>query len=276
MELVDGEEKDFDIPLFTCSNSLRLSQNYITEENFREIPDTDIEEIGRVRFKGRFSPGTDTEHIRFASDNDLRETIEVWEACYAEGVRQTEVLTEVPPLIQKLHDESLTDGRDILAQADAKEKEKWLAKDGTDWTGAFGKDPADLAAMKDKAGNRTSEEDDSFEQDEDDSDDPDLGLNDANHGEEDGGDRSRASQDTDGQSLATQGAESSRKSGGPMGAYKDYKSRSRDLHRKHRGLMQWRPMRNAMFAKNEALFAMRKVRTLGALDGRKSDVETEV
>lgn len=274
LELVDGEEKEFDIPLFTCSNSVRLSQNYITQENFKEIPDTDIEEIGRVRFRGRFSPGTDTDHIHFVSDNDSRETIEAWEACYAEGVRQGEVKTEVPPLIQKLHDESLTDGRDVLAQADEKEKDRWMAKDGTDWTGAFGKDPAQMAATKDNE--RNSEESDKFEQEDDDSDDPDLGLHDAEH-EGERSEPSRPSQDTDGHSMATQGTESSKKSGhGPIGAYKDYKTRSRDLHRKHRGLMQWRPLRNAQFAKNETKFALRKIRTLGALDGRQPDVETEV
>lgn len=40
--------------------------------------------------------------------------------------------------------------------------------------------------------------------------------------------------------------------------------------------MQWRPMRNVQFAKNEAKFALRKVKKLGSLDGRQPDVETEV
>jgi len=259
-----------------------LSQNYITEENFRTIPDLDIEEIGRVRFKGRFSPGTDSDHIKFVSDNDSRETIETWEACWAEGVRTEEVQTEVPPLTQRLHDESLTHGRDVLAQADEKDKQKWLAKDGTDWSGAFGQDPKQLLATK-ETGRPNSEEYDNFDEDQyddddddDDDDDPDLGM-------QDGETESRPSEDASGHrrstsSQATDATDSSKKSkgGGPVGAYKDYKERSRDLHRKHRGLMQWRPMRNAQFAKNEAKFAFRKVKTLGALDGRKPDVETEV
>lgn len=281
LELVDGEEKEFDIPLYTCNNSLRLSQSYITEENFKDIPDMDIEEIGRVRFKGRFSPGTDTDHIRFVSDNNSRETIEAWEACFAEGVRQNEVQTEVPPLVQKLHDESLTDGRDVLAQADEKEKERWMAKDGTDWTGAFGQDPTKLALGQNSA--TASEDEDQYEPDED-SDDPDLGLQDAEHdGEKHDGGKSEPtppspSNDTDVRSMKTEGTGSSKKSGrsGPISAYKDYRTRSRDLHRTHRGLMQWRPLRNVQFAKNEAMFALRKVKTLGALDGRKPDVESEV
>jgi Ca2+-dependent lipid-binding protein len=86
-ELVDLEEKDFDIPIWKCDNGMRLSQNYITEANFRTIPDIKIEEIGRLKFRGRFSSGTDRDHVRFVSDNDSRETIEAWEACFAEGVR---------------------------------------------------------------------------------------------------------------------------------------------------------------------------------------------
>lgn len=278
LELTDGEEKDFDIPLVKCSNNLRYSQNYITSETYKNIPDTEIEEIGRIKFRGRFSPGTDTDHVRFVSGNDTRETIETWEACYAEGVRQQEVLTEVPPAIQKLHDESLTQGRDVLAQADEKQKEKWLAKDGTDWSGAFGQDPSELAARKESIAD--TEGDDQFDEeeyDDDDSDEPDLGLKDAEtHGSRD----SAENNSNDRASVAshgTDGSTSSKKSSkNPIAMYKDYKERSRDLHRKHRGLMQWRPMRNAQFAKNEAKFAVRKVKTWGALDGREPDVETEV
>ena len=273
LELVDGEEQEFDIPLFKVDNSVRLSQSYITQENYKDIPDLDIEEIGRVRFRGRFSPGTDSDHIKFVSDNDSRETIEAWEACFAEGVRENEVRTEVPYIIQKLHDKSLTEGRDVLAEASEKDKQKWLSKDGTDWTGAFGKDPTELMATKD---GYNSEDRDDFEEESEDDSDVDLGVHDAEH---DGDGRSSASMAGDRQSMASQGSNASatsKKSGGPIGAYKDYKSRSRDLHRKHRGLMQWRPLRNVQFAKDETKYALRKVRTLGSLDGRKPDVETEV
>lgn len=37
-----------------------------------------------------------------------------------------------------------------------------------------------------------------------------------------------------------------------------------------------KPMRNLQFAKDEALFATRRVTKLGSLSGRKPDVETEV
>lgn len=272
-ELVDQEEKDFDIPIWKCDRPLRLSQNYITEENFKEVPDIKIEEVGRVKFRGRFSAGTDHDHLKFVSDSDSRETIETWEACYAEGIRKEEVHAEVPPTVQKLHDASLTQGRDVLAQADEKDKEKWLAKDGVDWSAAFGSDPSKLM---NKAPNsrRDSEEYDDFEEEDDDDDDIDLGIKEAE------GELARPSDEDEGRqsmdSVNSVASKNSNKSSNPIKAYKDYKEKSRDLHRRQRGLMQWRPMRNVQFAKDEALFAVRRVSRLGKLEGRKPDVETEV
>lgn len=281
-ELVDNEVRDFDLPVWKCDNRMRLSQNYITSENYKTIPDIDIEEVGRIRFRGQFSPGTDSDHIKFVSDNDSRETIETWEACYAEGVRQEEVHTEVPPLIQKLHEESLTHGRDVLAQADEKEKARWLTKDGTDWSGAFGKDPRQLMSTRDTNTDQAEESEayDDFDEDDDDTSDPDLGVQDAETdpsanseaGRSEAGRQSVDTQATD----ATSASQASSSSKNPIKKIKSYRENSRDMHRKHRGLMQWRPLRNVQFAKDEAKFAVRKVKNLGALDGRKPDVETEV
>lgn len=278
LELVDGEEKEFDIPIWKCDNSVRLSQNYVTASNYKEKPDLHVEEIGRVRFRARFSAGTDMDHLKFVSDNDSRETIETWETCYAEGVRQQEVVAEVPPTVQKLHEQSLTKGRDVLEQGDEKDKEKWVAKDGTDWSTAFGDDPKALTAQKSGDG-QESEEYDEFDEHDDDSED--LGIQDADtdpSNPSDGSEIGRPSGDSHFTDVtdASRQTTSSGSTKNPIKAYKDYKGRSRDLHRKHRGLMQWRPLRNAQFAKNEAKFAFRKVKKLGALDGRKPDVETEV
>lgn len=276
-ELVDGETCDFDLPVWKCNNSTRLSQNYITQENYKTIPDLDIEEIGRIKFRGRFSPGTDSDHIKFVSDNDSRETIEVWECCYAEGVREQEVYKEVPPVIQKLHEESLTQGRDILAQADGKEKARWLAKDGTDWSGAFGQDPKALIAGQEN----NPQDDEDYDDFDSDSDDPDLGVQDGETDPSNSSEAGRRSMDTHATNAtdatdATSASNQSSSSKNPIKKYRSYKEDSRDMHRKHRGLMQWRPMRNLQFAKDEALYAVRKVKNLGALDGRKPDVETEV
>ncbi|KAK1999992.1 C2 domain-containing protein [Colletotrichum falcatum] len=267
----DQEEKDFDIPIWKCDKGLRLSQNYIIEKNFKDVPDIHIEELGRLKFRGRFSPGTDRDHIKFVTDNDSRETIETWEACFAEGVRGEEVNTEIPPAVQKLHDESLTHGRDVLAQADPKEKEKWLSKDGTDWSTAFGQDPTQMINGEQEDLNSEGRDDFDEDYDDDNSSDLDLGITDASTKTDSDG--TRPSVDS---AASEAPSNASKKSNGPIQALKDYKGRSRDLHRQHRGLMQWRPMRNVQFVKDEAKFAVRKMTKLGSLNGRKPDVETEV
>lgn len=299
-DLVDNEEKDFDIPVWRCDNSQRLSQNYITEQNFRDLPTLKLVELGRLRFRGRFKAGTDRDHLRFVSDNDSRETIETWEACFAEGVREEVVTKEVPQVIQKLHDQSLTQGRDVLATASEEDKKRWLAKDGTDWTGAFGQDPAQLVGRRNADDNNDEDDEDIYESDSDSapggSSGPnspnrlrhpatDLGIQDGTNAVADSGRRSvdgydpRASTDTGMTQDTSNGSvnsQSSKSSKNPIKQYKEYKGRSRDLHRQHRGLMQWRPMRNIQFAKDEAKYAVRKVTKMGSLSGRQPDVETEV
>jgi hypothetical protein len=138
-QLEDNKDENINIPIWKTDKGMRLTQNYITEENFRDIPDIKIEEVDRLQFRGRFKAGMDEDHSHFVTDNDSRETQETWEACHSEGVRETSVTKEMPPAVQELHDQSLTQGRDVLLQADEAEKKKWMAKDRTDWSGAFGK-----------------------------------------------------------------------------------------------------------------------------------------
>jgi len=110
---VDNEEQDVSLPIWKTDKGMRLTQNYITEENFKDIPNLKVEEVGRLQFRGRFKAGTDEDHSHFVTDNDSRETQETWEACHSEGVRDRFVTKELPPAVQELHDQSLTQGRDV-------------------------------------------------------------------------------------------------------------------------------------------------------------------
>lgn len=288
--LVDNKEEDINIPIWKTDKGMRLCQNYITEENFNDIPDIKVEEIGRLQFRCRFKAGTDEDHAKFVSDNDSRETQETWEACHTEGVRGTVVTKELPPAVQQLHEESLTQGRDVLSQADESEKKKWLAKDGTDWSGAFGEDPAKYAdrsgrrrsshSDRDRMGNDTKyrrhnsgavNENMNENTDEDDDDDTsssdsdsDLGLQDAT---------TQESAPTNG--SADHGETNTNGDVGGKAGKETTKADKKDLHRKQRGLMQWKPMRNLKFAKDEAVFAARKVVGKGKLEGREPTVESE-
>lgn len=273
---------------------MRLVQNYITEETFNSIPDIKVEEIGRLQFRCRFKAGTDEDHALFVADNDSRETQETWEACHAEGVRSRKVTKELPPAVQELHDQSLTQGRDVLSQANDEDKENWLAKDGTDWSGAFGQDPAQYvdnnmprhysdsdypqrAASKSgdqEAGlnenmstNGTDYDDDDYTDSDSDSD---LGVVDATSSRGTKNDNT----DFDG-TMDDNGQNGSSHANNPIGQAKEYNENKKGLHRKQRGLMQWKPMRNLQFAKDEAKFAVRRTLKKGSLSGRQPDVETE-
>jgi hypothetical protein len=291
--LTDNEEVPIDIPIWTTKRGNRLTQNYITERNWKDVPNLDdLEEVGRLQFRARFKAGMDESHREFVVDNDSREILETWEACLAEGVRERVVEPDVPERVQTLHESSLTEGRDILQQASPEEKKRWLSKSGTDRSGAFGQDPKvytdgkgrkiaepgkdepphDPMNPSDDENNERDDDDgdgddDDDDDDDDDSDSSDLGMKDASSG-------------TDKPSMDTTRTASVNSVGSTTGGSSDReynKANKRTERRKQRGLMQWKPARNAAFAKDEAKFGLKKLQRkfTGGLSGREPKVETE-
>jgi hypothetical protein len=304
--LIDNEQTPINIPIWQTSAPARLCQNYITEANCKdEVGLDDLKEVGRLQFRCRFKAGMDESHEQFIQDNDSRETFETWQACLAEGVRQHKVDKEVPELIQQLHEESLTEGRDVLRDASEEEKTKWLAKDGKDWSGAFGHDPK---AYLDTRGRKRREpgvdeplhdphhpsDDEANEEDEDssiDSSDVDLGIQDATNN----GDTSRMSGQAERDGPQSPTSPKSTKSSDPRASMTSNdttlrstntmsstsskeanKQNKKTEQRKQRGLMQWKPARNAKFAKDQGKLGIRKLKNkiTGGLDGRQPGVET--
>ncbi|KAI9733708.1 MAG: hypothetical protein M1834_003313 [Cirrosporium novae-zelandiae] len=286
--LIDNEETDIDIPIWKTKNGPRLTQNYITETNWKakEVPGLeDMAEVGRLQFRGRFKAGMDEDHERFVMDNDSRETFETWEACLAEGVRERHVIPEIPERLQELHEASLTEGRDILQKCDPEERKKWFAKDGMDWSGAFGDDP--MAYMDDRGrkiaepgvdepprdpilpqndkdyeipnGRRFEDED---EDEDDTSSSEDLGVT--------------ASFDSARSPISPRSSNSNNSNNSSSSKAQD-RLNKRTERRKQRGLAQWRPIRNAQFAKDEAIIGARRVKNklFGGLSGREPGIETE-
>ncbi|KAK2850671.1 hypothetical protein FQN49_005438, partial [Arthroderma sp. PD_2] len=115
--LVDNKETSLDIPIWMAKNSARLVQNYLSEEDWEEAKSSpgleDLSMVGRLQFTCRFTPGFHQCHEKLVSNNDSREAFETWEACISEGVRG-EIQSEVPPTVQRLHEKSLVQERDIL------------------------------------------------------------------------------------------------------------------------------------------------------------------
>ncbi|KAE8148758.1 hypothetical protein BDV25DRAFT_11996 [Aspergillus avenaceus] len=277
--LMDNEDTPVDLPIWSTKNGKRLTQNYITEDNWeakREPGLEDLQIIGRLQFRCQFTPGIDESHEQYVVDNHSRETYETWEACIAEGVRPRSISLEVPEEVERMHEKSLVDGRDVLKHADPKERRQWIDKQGHDWSGAFGRDPS---RFMDHNGNKVAEpgrddpaydeghsveaahpEDNSLEHPED------------NSSESEGEAEQRPSSSYGTQSSFDDSlASSSRESKSAKRANR------RSEQRQQRGIMQWKPARNAVFARDEAKYALRKVRkrVTGDLTGREPDIETE-
>lgn len=284
----DNEEQDIELPIYRTGAPSRLVQNYITPEMVQEAKDSspmpgldDLQECGRLTFKGMFKAGMDESHEAFVSDNDSRETYETWEACMAEGVRAHVVEKELPERVATLHEQSLTEGRDVLKAAPEEEKQKWLTKTGTDWSGAFGEDPS---MYMDKDGKKRREpgadaplhdpnnpSDDDGGDAADDSDEDDLGIVDASN-------MNGSSPTSTRKSMESGWTAGTADSYGTNMSEKDInKQNKKTEERKQRGLMQWKPARNLKFAKDEGLIGIRKLkgRITGGLDGRQPGVETE-
>ncbi|KAB8074115.1 hypothetical protein BDV29DRAFT_174226 [Aspergillus leporis] len=279
--LVDNEETPVDLPIWSTKNGKRLTQNYITEDNWeskREPGLEDLKILGRLQFHCRFTPGIDESHEQYVVDNHSRETYETWEACIAEGVRNRSVFLEVPEEVEQMHEKSLVEGRDVLKHAEPKERRQWIDKQGQDWSGAFGNDPS---AFMDRNGRKVAEpgRDDPLY-------DPDGHSVEAVHPEDESSSESESeveqrpfSRDT--QPSSSYGTQPSTTEDSLASSSKDSKlskkANRRSEQRQQRGLMQWRPARNVLFARDETKFALRKVkkRFTGDLTGREPDIETE-
>ncbi|KAJ6161139.1 C2 membrane targeting protein [Penicillium chermesinum] len=275
--LVDNEDTDIDLPIWTTKMGARLTQNYVTEKNWRakEVPGLeDLQEVGRLQFRCRFSPGIDESHERFVVDNDSRESFETWEACRDEGVRSQTVAAEVPPEVLQKHEQSLVEGRDVLKQADPAKRRRWIDREGNDWSGAFGHDPR---AYTDEMGRKIAEPG----RDEPAHDPvvpPPLKSQASTKPSVDGKDREQDdTSDSENSSEEEIRPLVPLSSVGTNSAQNDRANR-RSEQRQQRGLMQWRPARNAAFAKDEAKFALNKMKKkigVSGLTGREPDVETE-
>lgn len=264
--LVDNEDTPIDIPIWSTKRGNRLTQNYITEKNWKagETPGLDdLAEIGRLQLTGCFTPGIDESHDRFIVDNNSRENYEAWESCVSEGVRSRKISAELPEEVEELHEKSLINNRDVLKQADPEERKRWIDKQGQDWSGAFGDDPH---AYTDFQGRRVAEpgRDNPVH---DPANPPDVEGREPNE-------QSSASETSDSEDTIHPATVDPTSHAQERTA--EMNKRSDERHQ--RGLMQWKPARNAVFAKDEAKYALRKVKKkLGAgdLTGREPDIATE-
>ncbi|KAI5293866.1 hypothetical protein KEM52_005079 [Ascosphaera acerosa] len=315
----DNEVIDVSLPIWRAKMHARLTGNYITESNCEEkrYPGLeDLEIIGRLKFQFRFMAGLHEVFHDYIRSNDDRETIETWEACIAEGVRDREVSKDLPPALQELYDKSLLADRDAVKGMSEKEQDELFKKAGIDKPAFLEGDRATMEKLQRQLTRAVGapkfeegvlprpatpgKDDDQHDvvskrrakrqggeknpvQPGHGTDDrteaaagaaTDTGDDDARNGSTDtaesgSGSPSSSTGSGDGGQLSSKEAKK---------AAKDERRRAkRSERRKHRGSMQWAPVRSAAFIKNEAKFGMEKVKSklTGGLQGREPDVETE-
>lgn len=310
--LADNEVQDMDLPIWTTKNYTRLIQNYITEEN-RELKRSpgleDLKIVGRLRFSCLFTPGFNQCHERMVADNDARESFESWEACVSEGVRG-QIKAEIPPSVKRLHERSLMQERDVLRvdKRESGESSRGPNPPSVDGTRSPPRQSSDDAANgpgKNRMSNaswpstRSNQEGVHFE-DNSRSQSAELEryrprtANSSTHsgshhnsGYMSGGadDEGREEDDEFNEHpedfLADDSEQGQRTSEETTEERKNRignKANKRSEWRKQRGVMQWRPARNAAFVKHEAAFAAKKLKHkfVGDMTGREPDIETEV
>ena len=317
--LTDNEETDIDVPIWMTKNGNRLVQNYVTERNWKssEVHGLDdLAEVGRLKFRGRFSAGIDEAHEQLVVDNDSRETYETWEACVAEGVRKRQVSADIPERTRHLHQQSLIAAREMLKQADPEERRQWIDGENTGYSGAFGDDPRAYTDSKGRPvaipGQESPRHDpvnppriNGQPSREPNTNKADYKLEDSEEAET--GESTTAEQrslistghqvrPSTNSSMNGRGNENGSSSNGNdtsnasgslrSSLSKKGKKSSRDINkvnrrsekRQERGIMQWTPARNFVFARDEGLFALHKIRRklpTGTLTGREPKIETE-
>jgi len=293
-KLVDNERTTITIPIWTTDNPQRLTQNYVERPD--EHPKLEVREIGTMTFEARFQPGMDHDHDRFATDNDSRETFETWAACRGEGIRGDTVYTEMNPVVDELHKKSVREMRQDPARTDKRmleegDEKMYTDKYGMNWRQVF--ESAREELTEEGCSQSQSHCQHSLGPVEEERHDYSYGCGDENS---DTSTFSSDREDTDDSyqhvtssqycdpspptpsAVEPQAAGSSGKKepSGPIAAIKNYRANQKDMHRRHRGLMQWKPMRVAAFAKDEAKFGAKKLKGKVSLKGREPDVETEV
>lgn len=272
--ITDNEPTHIRIPIFKTSNAQRFTQNRITSPE--DDPSLDLQQVGTLVFSGRFKAGMDEEHEKFSTDNDSRETFETWMACRGEGVRDSIVQKETNLIVNELHDKSITQMRSDLVAFDKGPKDVDQVKNltdryGKDWTGVFeaGQHELDPCLQNynnqhDRNKHQRPPNRSNFDFDSNSDDDSNDASSDSSyHHVTTTSPPPSSPEDTNSGSF------------NPIKSLKNYRENQRTTHRKHRGLMQWKPIRGIAFAKDEVKFAGRKLRAKTKLKGREPDVETE-
>ncbi|BFZ57068.1 hypothetical protein PYCC9005_004118 [Savitreella phatthalungensis] len=261
-DLVDNNETVIEVPVYKTPMAKQMTQNYISNIDRDKI---EADKVGRLYITLRFKMGLDESHAeRMRIGNDDRETFETWQSAIAEGYRTHLVKRQTPDTVKELHKEGKITGdvaysTDPDAGAGQGDEEDGDADDvpriprfkpgveheiddyretstGEQLARAFG-ELKDYASEKSYA----SDDPDSLEIQEDYTD-----------------------EEIDDDVLKKRRQR------------QDKKAQKAELHRKQRGFMHLKPVRNLKFIKDETRVLGHKIKNRFSMTGREPGVETEI
>ncbi|KAF8421574.1 hypothetical protein EV426DRAFT_718555 [Tirmania nivea] len=287
--LVDHEPKLIRLPIYLTDNPARLTQNYITTNSIDgytgnsadRLENIEMSQIGWAQFRIIFVPGMCKEHSRFATTNDERELFEVWEAGYAEGIRGgdgEEGRVHESDTVRRLHgqsaaqtreDTAYTEGMGGVASMSEEEKQKLTDKYGVERASNVER----KQGMDTEIGHGESRRDSGYSHGTADTASYDV-LTDSDSTDSQSEEENDLLQPVPNSSNETSHPNHSSKN--PIVALKKYRANQKNMHRRHQGLMQWKPVRGLVFAKDEVGVGMRKIKGRMKCKGREPEVETEV
>jgi len=273
--IVDNETLEFKLPIYKTDDFRRLTQNFIEEPEKEK--DVKVERVGYLEFNGRFKTGLDEDHAKFLSDNDHRETLETYEACVDKGLRGGIVKREVGPAVHKLAADAYGEEPDVDSDSDVDDPGRVTNKStGTDIAGTRRRRGSGPGVDTDAThGSSEAMREPNAQDDEEWSKafgvDPSVLLREKDRRNE-GGNQARPDTDSEDDDDSSDTEESS----GIIGKIKDYKKNEKDLHRKHRGAMQWKPVRTMKAMKDQMKVGVVKAKTRLSMTGREPDVEVSI
>jgi hypothetical protein len=114
-DLVDNTETVLTLPVYRTPMPKQMTQNYISNIERDKI---DANKIATVKMTVRFKMGMDNSHSQWIKTNDDRETYESWQCSVAEGYRTRIVKREVSSSVKELIEAGKVVGPDAYVDSD--------------------------------------------------------------------------------------------------------------------------------------------------------------
>lgn len=99
-DLVDNTSTELTLPVYKTSQPKQLTQNYLRSDE--PADQYGVEKIGQVKLTVRFKMGMDNSHYEWLKTNDDFESFESWRCTLAEGYRIRIVKRETPETVKQL------------------------------------------------------------------------------------------------------------------------------------------------------------------------------